>query len=97
MEPGQALELAWGRQFKKDKRKLERQGKNLDKLWEIVALLQSRQPLLERCRDHALRGTYATYRDCHIEPDWVLIYRVDEEEGILRLYRMGSHAELELG
>jgi len=44
-----------------------------------------------------LRGTYATYRDCHIEPDWVLIYRVDEEEGILRLYRMGSHAELELG
>ncbi len=75
MEPEQALELAWGRQFKKDKRKLERQGKNLDKLWEIVALLHIES----------------------IESDWVLIYRVDEEEGILRLYRMGSHAELELG
>jgi len=50
MEPEQALELAWGRPFKKDKRKLERQSKNLDKLWEIVALLQSRQPLPERCR-----------------------------------------------
>ena len=83
--------------FKKDYKHVKQRGKSLVELHEVIAMLAKDEELPEAYDDHALRGTYATYRDCHIEPDWVLIYRVDEEERILRLYRMGSHAELELG
>ena len=90
------LELEWGRQFKKDAKRLKKQGKNLQKLWRIVELLQKRERLPERCRDHALKGKLKGWRDCHIQPDWVLIYRIVEEEGVLRLYRTGSHSELSI-
>ncbi len=94
MEPEQALELDWGHQFKKDMKRLKKQGKDLNKLWAIVELLQTHQPLPERCVDHALTGK--PWRDCHIEGNWVLLYRVEEKENVLRLFRSGSHSELEL-
>ena len=80
-------------QFKKDFKKIVRQGKDLKKLTAVIDLLKKGQPLPERCRDHELKGNKQSYRDCHIEPDWVLIYDTSQE-GVLRLVRTGSHAEL---
>jgi len=87
-----ALILLTTTAFEKDLRRIEKQGKDLDKLEEIVDLLQAQQPLPSRSRPHLLRGTWAGHWDCHIKPDWLLLYRVTEAE--LILVRTGSHAEL---
>ena len=78
--------------FERDLRRVEKQGKDLDKLEEVVTLLQAQQPLPPRCRPHTLRGNWVGHRDCHVQPDWLLLYRVTETE--LILVRTGSHAEL---
>jgi mRNA interferase YafQ len=71
-------------------------GKKLDELVsETVAMLAADKPLPERFRDHALAGTWKSYRDCHIRPDLVLIYRKPDDQ-TLELVRLGSHSELEL-
>lgn len=81
-----------GNQFRRDLRKVEKQGRDMAKLRTLIDLLLSEQALPVRYKDHALRGNWAGHRDAHIEPDWVLIYRVSD--GLLWLYRTGSHAEL---
>ena len=78
--------------FKKDFKKLLSSGKDLEKLAEIIRLLANDEPLAERHRDHALIGDYEGCRDCHITPDWLLIYQITETE--LILVRTGSHSEL---
>lgn len=78
--------------FERDLRRVEKQGKDLDKMEQVVNLLQTQQTLPPRCRPHALRGNWAGHLDCHVEPDWLLLYRVTETE--LILVRTGSHAEL---
>ena len=60
----------------------------------ISELLEAGSPLPEKNKDHLLSGNWNDHRECHIEPDWLLIYRVDEDEAILELVRMGSHSEL---
>jgi len=80
--------------FKRDMKRLAARGKDLSKLSIVVELLYSRQTLPPRCRDHPLTGDWRGYRDCHIEPDWVLIYQLDERD--LRLMRTGSHSDLDL-
>jgi mRNA interferase YafQ len=87
-----ALALPTTTAFEKDLRRVEKQGKDLDKLEEAVNLLQTQQPLPPRCRPHALRGNWPGHWDCHVKPDWLLLYRVTETE--LILVRTGSHAEL---
>ncbi|HXN46881.1 MAG TPA: type II toxin-antitoxin system YafQ family toxin [Bryobacteraceae bacterium] len=87
-----ALALLSTTAFEKDLRRLEKQGQDLDRLEEIAALLQAQQPLPARCRPHALRGNWPGHWDCHVKPDWLLLYRVTETE--LILVRTGSHAEL---
>jgi mRNA interferase YafQ len=79
-------------QFKKDVRKQQNRGKELSKLMEIIDLLISGGTLPEKFRDHALTGNWKGWRDCHIEPDWLLIYKPLSEELILG--RTGSHADL---
>jgi mRNA interferase YafQ len=78
--------------FEKDLRRVRKQGKDLDKMEEIVNLLQAQEILPPRCRPHVLRGDWSGHWDCHVEPDWLLLYRVTETE--LILVRTGSHAEL---
>ena len=87
-----ALALLTTTAFEKDLRRVERQGKNLDKLEAVVNVLQAEQPLPARCRPHALHGTWLGHWDCHIQPDWLLLYRATKTEFIL--VRTGSHAEL---
>jgi len=86
------LALLTTTKFEKDLRRVKKQGKDLDRLEAIVDLLQTQQALPPHCRPHPLRGNWAGHWDCHIEPDWLLFYRVTEAE--LILVRTGSHAEL---
>lgn len=79
-------------QFKKDIRRLKKRGKDLEKLGNVVRLLAADEPLEEKHRDHALIGRWVGSRDCHLEPDWILIYRNESES--LYLERSGSHSDL---
>lgn len=73
-------------------KRAETRGKDLSKLRTMLALLIEEKPLPGRCRDHALKGSWAGYRDAHIEPDWPVIYRVKGKE--LQLARTGAHSDL---
>ncbi|MFV0416708.1 MAG: type II toxin-antitoxin system YafQ family toxin [Chthoniobacterales bacterium] len=79
-------------QFRKDIKKLKRQGKEIDKLKSVVRQISAEEPLAARHRDHALAGSLKDSRDCHIEPDWLLIYRISGDH--LFLERTGSHSDL---
>ena len=79
-------------QFKKDVKKARKRGKDLDKLKSLLSFLIHQAPLPESYQDHPLRGNWKGYRDAHIEPDWLLLYRMDGEE--LQLARTGTHADL---
>ena len=87
-----ALELRTTTAFEKDLRRVEKQGKNLDKMEAIVDQLQSQKPLPARCRVHPLRGNWAGHWDCHVESDWILLYKLTDTA--LILVRTGSHADL---
>ena len=88
------LEIRRSTQFKKDLKKVIKQRKNLELLENIIQALQKLIPLKQKHRDHLLVGEWDGYRECHINPDWLLIYKVDEELQLLRLMRTGSHSEL---
>lgn len=79
-------------QFKKDITKLKKQGKDLAKIKYVLELLIEGKRLPPKCVDHPLRGQWRGSRDCHIEPDCVLIYTIDKME--IRFERIGSHSEL---
>ena len=78
--------------FLKDLKLAKRRGYDLDKLEAIVDLLQVQQSLPPRNKDHTLTGEWNHHRECHIQPDWLLIYRI--EATILILERTGTHADL---
>ena len=79
-------------QFAKDVKRLRKRGKDIEKPKAVVTRLASGQALEPRYRDYALAGEWKNCRDCHLEPDWVLIYSTDER--YLRLERTGSHSDL---
>ncbi len=78
--------------FKRDVRKAARRGRDLTRLRTLLDSLIRQDPLTARHLDHPLRGIWKGYREAHIEPDWLLIYRIVGNE--LRLVRTGSHADL---
>ena len=78
--------------FKKDLKRAEKRGKNTDLLRGVLALLAEGKTLPEKYRNHSLTGNYSDCRECHIQPDWLLIYRLTENE--LQLVRLGSHSDL---
>lgn len=79
-------------QFKRDVKRAKKRGKDLSKLRTLLSLLIERKPLPASSFDHPLKGNWKGYRDVHIEPDWLLLYRVVGNE--LHLARTGSHADL---
>jgi len=79
-------------QLKRDIKKLLKSGKDIEKLLRAVAILAEGQTLPHEYKDHPLSGKYKGKRDCHIEPDWLLIYSIEDQE--LILYRSGNHSEL---
>jgi mRNA interferase YafQ len=86
-------EIVRQRQFKADLKRLARSGRyQVAELLTVVSGLAHDQPLAAKHRDHALMGQWQSYRECHIRPDWLLIYKL--EPGRLVLVRTGSHSEL---
>jgi len=81
-------------QFKKDMKLLKKRGYDLSKISTVIKLLSDGIELPERNKDHALVGNYDSYRECHISPDWILIYRIKNENLILSLSRTGTHSDL---
>ena len=81
-------------QFKKDIKPAKKQGKDTDKIFEVVEKLANDEVLDAKYKDHCLTGDYKDCRECHVEPDWLLIYKKYESELILMLVRTGSHSDL---
>ncbi len=79
-------------QFKRDVRKSEKRGMDMGKLRVLLSLLIEQRSLPGRYKDHPLKGQWTGSRDVHIGPDWLLIYRVEDDE--LKLVRIGTHADL---
>lgn len=88
------LDIIFSNQFKRDLKLAQKRGYDLDLLDSIVTKIAKRETLPDKFRDHNLTGKYAGFRECHIQPDWLLVYRVGETEVILFLSRTGTHADL---
>lgn len=81
-------------QFKKDLKLAKKRGYAIELINNIISLLASGEKLPAKYKDHALTGNYSGYRECHIEPDWLLIYRITQDELALFLFRTGTHSDL---
>ncbi|MCL2377576.1 MAG: type II toxin-antitoxin system YafQ family toxin [Defluviitaleaceae bacterium] len=88
------LELKKTAQFRKDLKRVLKRRLNVDFLDEIIQTLRERKPLEPKHHDHALTGDYTGFRECHIQPDWLLIYMVDGKNLILTDSRTGTHSDL---
>ena len=88
------LEVRFSSRFKKDLKLAIKRGLDISLLDEIVTTLQNGKVLPEKNRDHALTGNYVGCRECHIQPDWLLIYEISNKELILYLTRTGTHSDL---
>lgn len=88
------LDLVTTTQFRKDLKRIRKRGYDLSKLDDILQTLQREVPLPEKHRDHALTGDYIGFRECHVEPDWLLIYAIDHGQLILTASRTGTHSDL---
>ncbi len=81
-------------QFKKDLKLANKRGFNLELLNSVVSTLASGKSLDKKYRDHSLTGEYRGFRECHVEPDWLLVYRIEDKDLELFLFRTGSHSDL---
>ena len=88
------LDVVLSNRFKKDLKLAAKRGLDLAELETVVNRLAAQQPLPDKNRDHTLTGDYIGFRECHIRPDWLLVYRVDGEDLVLFLFRTGSHTDL---
>ena len=80
--------------FKKDLKKASKRNLKIEKLEKVIDILANGEMLSEKYRDHELSGNYSGCRECHIEPDWLLIYEIHNDKLILILTRTGTHADL---
>ena len=87
-------ELEYGGKFLKDLKLAKRRGLNLKDLTDVIDMLQEGKSLPLKYRDHLLTGNYKGFRECHINPDWLLIYKKKEAIKVVSLYRTGSHSDL---
>jgi len=86
------MNVAQTKQFKKDVKRMRKRGKDLEKVKAVIDLLVAEEPLPPKNRDHKLGGNWIGRRDCHIEPDWILIYKLTEDELLLEI--TGTHSDL---
>ena len=87
-------EIVWTSQFKKDYKLAIKRGYRIEELDRVITMLANNLILPVKYKDHELSGTWKGFRECHIEPDWLLIYRVINNDLILTLIRTGSHSDL---
>jgi len=81
-------------QFRKDYKLAAKRGRNMRLMTDLIARLSHGETLESRFRDHELTGDYAGQRECHITPDWLLVYFIEDDVLVLTLTRTGSHADL---
>ncbi|MCM1161583.1 MAG: type II toxin-antitoxin system YafQ family toxin [Roseburia sp.] len=87
------LKIVPSNQFKKDLKLARKRGCKIEHLRDVVNALANEQKLDEKYRDHRLAGNYNGFRECHIEPDWLLIYRINQDALELFLFRTGTHSD----
>ncbi|MCC8130177.1 MAG: type II toxin-antitoxin system YafQ family toxin [Oscillospiraceae bacterium] len=87
-------EVRFTTQFKKDLKLAKKQNRDIDLLFEVIDKLANDEVLDAKFRDHNLTGNYVNFRECHVESDWLLIYKKEEDILVLLLQRIGSHSEL---
>jgi mRNA interferase YafQ len=88
------LKISYTNQFLKDLELMKRRNLPKSELDEIVKLLSEEKPLLPKHKDHALKGNYVGFRECHIRPDWLLVYKKNKQILTLVLVRTGTHSDL---
>jgi mRNA interferase YafQ len=88
------LKLEYTAKMKRDVKLACKRGKDMMKLDAALRLLVARQPMPKSYHDHPLKGEYRDFRECHIESDWLLVYRIFEDKLILLASGMGTHADL---
>jgi mRNA interferase YafQ len=88
------LELSTTAKYRKDRKLMRKRGLDLSLLDVVIKKLQSKEKLASSYRDHSLINDYSGFRECHIAPDWLLIYAVDDKNLILTAVRTGSHSDL---
>lgn len=88
------LTIKFHKSFKQDYKRMKKQGADVSRLEAVLNILTREAALPAEYLDHPLRGNYAGYRECHITPDWLLIYKIEENELVLILHRTGSHSDL---
>ncbi len=80
--------------FRKQYKRAKKRNLRMDLLQEVVDTLAMGEPLPERNRDHQLDGAWADYRECHIQPDWLLVYQIEDDILVLTLTRTGTHSDI---
>lgn len=88
------LDIVTTAQFRKDLKRIRKRGMDMSKLDAVLKKLRNEEPLGKRHRGHSLRGDYIGFRECHIEPDWLLVYVIDQGSLILTASRTGTHSDL---
>lgn len=87
-------QIVWTSRFKKDYQLAARRHLNIALLDDLIRALSRGEPLPEKHRGHELSGPWSGHRECHIQPDWLLIYRIDDDVLVLTLARTGTHSDL---
>ena len=88
------LTIRYQTKFKRDYKRIVKRGYDVRLLETVIGILVTGQPLPSQYKDHDLQGDYAGCRECHITPDWLLVYEADEKELVLYLMRTGTHSDL---
>jgi len=88
------LEIVFTNKMKRDAKLMKKRGKDMTKLVDTLKLLANRKPMPKQYKDHQLSGNLKDFRECHIEPDWLLIYQIFESKLILSASGTGTHSDL---
>ena len=88
------LEIVFTNKMKRDAKLMKKRGKDMTELTVVLELLANRKPMPERYKDHQLSGNLKDFRECHIEPNWLLMYQIFEDKLILSASATGTHSDL---
>ena len=87
-------QILFTNQMKRDVKRIKERGKNISKLVDVLDLLSTGKPLESNYRDHQLSGNMSDFIECHIEPDWLLVYRIEDDRLIIIATETGTHSDL---
>ena len=87
-------EVVWTAQFKKDYKLADKRGRDIALLDDCIRLLAAGEVMAPKYRDHNLSGRWSGHRECHVSPDWLLVYRIEDNDLILVITRTGSHSDI---